>query len=130
MKYSRFYIWTTGLLVAGAAAAVHGGLLWRLRDRPAQHLACLAGVLMAAGGGAGLAGGEGPVGLAVAAAGALWVAAGWFALLPPPVLAMATGGVAVLTGAASHKSFPERGDFPLSDTVILPSARVGLVTHK
>jgi hypothetical protein len=87
-------------LSAGAAAAVHGGLLWRLRDRPAQHLACLAGVLMAAGGAAGLAGGEGPVGLAVAAAGALWVAAGGLALLPPPVIAMATGGVAVLTGAA------------------------------
>jgi hypothetical protein len=86
-------------LLAGAAAAVHAGLLWRLQDRPAQHLACLAGVLMAAGGAAGLAGGEGPVGLAVAAAGALWVAAGWLALLPPPVLAMAAGGVAVLAGA-------------------------------
>jgi len=86
-------------LSAGVAAAVHGGLLWRLRDRPAQHLACLTGVLMAAGGAAGLAGGEGPVGLAIAAAGAIWVAAGWFALLLPPVVAMATGGVAVLAGA-------------------------------
>lgn len=87
------------LLSAGVAAAVHGGLLWRLRDRPAQHLACLAGVLMAAGGAAGLAGGEGQVGLAVVSAGAVWVAAGWFALLPPPVIAMAAGGVAVLAGA-------------------------------
>ena len=85
-------------LSAGGAAAVHGGLLWRLRDRPAQHLACFAGVLMAAGGAAGLAGGEVPVGLAIAAAGALWVAAGWCALLPPPVIAMAAGGVAVLAG--------------------------------
>lgn len=85
-------------LAAGGAAAVHSGLLWRLRDRPAQHLACLAGVLMAAGGAAGLVGGEVPVGLAIAAAGALWVAGGWCALLPPPVIAMAAGGVAVLAG--------------------------------
>lgn len=86
-------------LWAGVAAAVHGGLLWRLRDRPAQHLACLAGVLMAAGGAAGLAGGEGAVGLAIAGAGAVWVAAGGLALLPPAVIAMAAGGVAVLAGA-------------------------------
>lgn len=89
-------------LSAGVAAAVHSGLLWgrpgRLRDRPAQHLACLAGVLMAAGGAAGLAGGEGAVGLAIAGAGSVWVAAGWSALLPPPVIALTTGGVAVLAG--------------------------------
>lgn len=85
-------------LLSGATAAASAGLLWRLRERPAQHLACLAGVLMASGGAAGLAGGEGPVGLAIAAAGALWAAAGWLSLLPPPVLAMAAGGVAVLAG--------------------------------
>ncbi len=86
-------------LSAGAAAAGHAALLWGLRDRPAQHLACLAGVLMAAGGAAGLAGGEGAIGLAIAGAGALWVAAGWLALLPPTVIALAGGGVAVLAGA-------------------------------
>jgi hypothetical protein len=86
-------------LCAGAAAALHSGLLWRLQDRPAQHLACLAGVLMAAGGAAGLAGGEAAVGLAIAAAGAVWVAAGWRALLPPPVIALTGGGLAVLAGA-------------------------------
>lgn len=90
-------------LWAGLAAAVHSGLLWglpgRLRDRPAQHLACVAGVLMAAGGAAGLAGGQGAVGLAVAGAGAVWVVAGCFALLPPPLIALTTGGVAVLAGA-------------------------------
>ncbi len=87
-------------LSAGAAAAVQAGLLWRLRDRPAQHLACLAGVLAAAGGAADIAGGPAAVGLAVAAAGAAWVAAGWLAVLPPPVLALVGGGVAVLVGAA------------------------------
>ena len=86
-------------LSAGAAAAVQAGLLWRLRDRPAQHLACLAGVLVAAGGAADIAGGPAAVGLAVAAAGAAWVAAGWLAVLPPPVLALVGGGVAVLAGA-------------------------------
>ncbi|MGH3529162.1 MAG: hypothetical protein ACRDQ6_17895, partial [Pseudonocardiaceae bacterium] len=86
-------------LAAGAAAAVQAGLLWRLRDRPAQHLACLAGVLVAAGGAAGIAGGPAAVGLVVAAVGAAWVAAGWLAVLPPPVLALVGGGVAVLAGA-------------------------------
>ncbi len=86
-------------LSAGAAGAVSAVLLWRLRDRPAQHLACLTGVLMAAGGAAGLAGQEGAVGLAIAGTGAIWVVAGWRSLLPPPVLALVAGGVAVLGGA-------------------------------
>jgi hypothetical protein len=87
-------------LSAGAAAAVHAGLLWRLRDRPAQHLACLAGVLVAtAGSAADTAGGAAAVGLAVVAVGAAWVVAGWLAVLPPPVLALVGGGVAVLAGA-------------------------------
>ncbi|PZS29631.1 MAG: hypothetical protein DLM61_12530 [Pseudonocardiales bacterium] len=91
---------STVWLSAGAAAAIHAGLLWRLRDRPAQHLACLAGVLAAtAGGAAGTAGGPAAVGLAVAAVGAAWVVAGWLAVLPPPVLALVGGGVAVLAGA-------------------------------
>jgi hypothetical protein len=86
-------------LSAGAAAAVHAALLWRWRDRPAQHLACLAGVLMAAGGAAGLFGDAAALGLTVAAAGAVWVAAGWLRLLPPEVIALVGGGVAVLAGA-------------------------------
>jgi hypothetical protein len=86
-------------LSAGAAAAVHAALLWRLRDRPAQHLACLAGVLMAAGGAAGLVSGADALGLAIAAAGVVWVTAGWLRLLPPDVLALVGGGVSVLAGA-------------------------------
>ncbi|PZS17076.1 MAG: hypothetical protein DLM60_14265 [Pseudonocardiales bacterium] len=90
---------STVWLSAGAAAAVHAALLWRLRDRPAQHFACLAGVLVAAGDAADIAGGPAAVGLAVAAAGAAWVAGGWMAVLPPPVLALVGGGIAVLAGA-------------------------------
>ncbi|MGB9281913.1 MAG: hypothetical protein WCB57_17845 [Pseudonocardiaceae bacterium] len=86
-------------LSAGAVAAVQAGLLWRLRDRPAQHLACLTGVLVAAGGAGDLVGGSTAVGLAIATAGAAWVAAGWLAVLPPPVLALVGGGVAVLAGS-------------------------------
>jgi hypothetical protein len=86
-------------LSAGAAAAVHAALLWRWRDRPAQHLACLAGVLMAVGGAASLVGGAGALGLTIAAAGVVWAAAGWLRLLRPEVMALVGGGVAVLTGA-------------------------------
>ncbi|MDQ2882600.1 MAG: hypothetical protein M3Y48_15765 [Actinomycetota bacterium] len=89
---------STVWLSAGAAAAVLAGLLWRLRDRPAQHLACLAGVLATAGGAAGLADGSGAVGLAVAVAGAAWIVAGWMAVLPPPAMALAGGGVTMLAG--------------------------------
>lgn len=86
-------------LSVGAAGAVHAGLLWRLRDRPAQHLACLAGVLVGAGGAAALADGEGAVGLVIVAIGAAWVVAGWYRLLPPPTLALLGGASAVLIGA-------------------------------
>jgi hypothetical protein len=95
-------------LSAGAAAAVQAGLLWRLRDRPAQHLACLAGVLIAAGSAAEIAGGPAAVGLAVAAAGAVWVAAGWMAVLPPPdaapLLGLAVAVVFVAVGIATVRT--------------------------
>ncbi|MDQ4011992.1 MAG: hypothetical protein M3228_15160 [Actinomycetota bacterium] len=86
-------------LAAGAAAAVHAGLLWQLRDRPAQHLACLIGVLAAAGGAAGLTTLDSAIGLAIAAVGTAWVVAGWLATLRPPTMALIGGGVAVLVGA-------------------------------
>lgn len=87
------------LFWVGAAAAGHAGLLWRCRDRPLQHLACLAGALAAVCGAADLAAGSAVVGLAIAAAGAVWVAGGWYRLLPPPALALLGGGAAVLAGA-------------------------------
>jgi hypothetical protein len=88
-------------LAAGAAAALQAGLLWQLHNRPVQHLACLAGVLVAAAGAADLASGHAAVvGLAVVLAGAVWVAGGWIAALPPAAIALVGGGAAVLTGAA------------------------------
>lgn len=88
---------TTALLSGGSAAAVHGGLLWRRRDRPAQHFACVVGVLVAVGAAAELIDGPGAVGLAIGVAGAAWVGAA--RTLPPSVLALVIGGVAVLLGA-------------------------------
>jgi hypothetical protein len=91
----------TVVLSSGAAAAVHAALLWRGQDRPAQHLACLGGVLTAVGGAAALsADGESVVGLAVAVAATLWVAGGWLRVLPPPALALVGGGAAVLIALA------------------------------
>ncbi|MDQ4093041.1 MAG: hypothetical protein M3143_06450 [Actinomycetota bacterium] len=88
-------------LAAGAAVAVHAGLLWQLRDRPAQHLACLIGVLAAAGGAAGLTDLDSAIGLAIGAVGTVWMVAGWSATLRPPTMALVGGGIAVLVGAGS-----------------------------
>lgn len=85
-------------IAAGAVGALHAGLLWRRRDRPAQHLACLAGALLAAAGVGDLLDDAGAIGLAIAAVGAGWLVAGWYRLLPPSVLALAGGGTAVLFG--------------------------------
>jgi hypothetical protein len=85
--------------VAGLAAAVHAGILWRRQPRPLQQLACLAGLATAAG--AGLAAVNSDMGgLAVWAVGAVWVLAGWRRLLPPEPVALALGAVVVLVGAA------------------------------
>lgn len=95
----------TVVLSCGAAATIHAALLWRWHDRPAQHLACLGGVLTAVGGAAALAS-HGPssqiaIGLAVAVAGAAWVLGGWLRLLPPPALALVGGGAAALVALAT-----------------------------
>jgi hypothetical protein len=87
-------------LVAGLVTATHAGALWRLRPRPLQQLACLAGLAVAAGAGAALAGGnQAAVGLSIWAVGMLWVLAGWRGLLPPTVVALVAGGIVVLQGA-------------------------------
>ena len=54
---------------------------------------------MAVGGAAGLVGGAGALGLTIAAAGVVWVVAGWLRLLRPEVMALVGGGVTVLAGA-------------------------------
>lgn len=89
------------VIAAGATGAVHAGLLWRLRDRPGQHLACLAGALLAAGGVGDLLDDAAAVGLAIAAVGAGWLVAGWYRWLPPSALALVGGAAAVLFGTGT-----------------------------
>jgi hypothetical protein len=85
--------------LAGLAAAVHAGVLWRRQPRPLQQLACLAGLVTAAA--AGLAAVNSDAGgLAVWALGAVWVLAGWRRLLPPEPVALVLGAVVVLVGAS------------------------------
>jgi Predicted membrane protein (DUF2157) len=87
-------------LLAGLAAAAHAGALWRLRPRPLQHLACLAGLATAVGAGvAALGGDQAAVGLAVWAVGTTWVALAWRGLLPPAGLGLALGAAVALVGA-------------------------------
>jgi hypothetical protein len=87
-------------LGAGLATAIHAGVLWRRRPRPLQQLACLAGLAVAAGAGAALAGGnEAAVGLSIWAVGVGWVLAGWRGLLPPLGVALVAGAILVLQGA-------------------------------
>lgn len=86
------------VVAAGAVGAAHAGLLWRLRDRPAQHLACLAGALLAAAGVGDLLDDAGAIGLAIAAVGAAWLIAGRYRVLPPSALALVGGAAAVLLG--------------------------------
>jgi hypothetical protein len=87
-------------LLAGLAAAAQAGALWRLRPRPLQHLACLAGLATATGAGAAALGGdEAAVGLTIWALGATWVALAWRRLLPPAGLGLALGAAVVLLGA-------------------------------
>jgi hypothetical protein len=91
----------TATLATGLVLAAHAGALWWLRPRPLQHLACLAGLATAAGVGADLIGGQAAAGLAVWVLGAAWVLLGWRKLLPPAAVAIASGAVAALIGAAT-----------------------------
>lgn len=109
-------------LAAGAAAATHAGLLWRLRDRPAQHLACLAGVIIVAGSAADFSRQNGAIGLAVAVAGALWLAAHWMVVLPPPVIALTGGALAVLAGVGING-----GDWPDASPLLGLAASIAFV---
>ncbi len=87
-------------MLVGSVVAAHSGLLWLRKDRPAQHLACLGGLVAAAAGAATWAGGEqGAVGFALWAMGGAWLAASFRRLLPPAFLGMVAGAVLALAGA-------------------------------
>ncbi len=86
-------------LTAGAAAAVMSAGLWRLQDRPAQHLTTLAGAAVAVGAGAAWASGSFLMGTGLWLLGALWVLGGLGGNLPPRYAALPAGAGLALLGA-------------------------------
>lgn len=88
----------TVALGCAAAVAAQSGLLWRWQDRPLQQLTFLGGVVVAVGALAAELAAIGPQGIAVAATGAVLLAAGLRRLTPSAVLTEAVGALALLGG--------------------------------
>lgn len=89
---------TTVLACAGSVALL-SGLLWRGRERPLQQLTFLVGVAVTVGALVAEVAGGVPVGLAVWAVGATFVALGLRRLTSSPLLTEGLGTLAVLVGA-------------------------------
>jgi ethanolamine utilization microcompartment shell protein EutS len=87
-------------IAIGSAVALYGAALWRLKNRPAQQLTTLVGLIVAVFGVMYLLDGEAAVGLSVFAIGAVWLALGMQDRLPPALVATALGSIAVLVGPA------------------------------
>jgi hypothetical protein len=87
-------------LLVGSATALHAGLLWGRRDRPAQHLACFAGAVAALAGAGAWADGPGMVGLVLWTFGVVWLVLGWRRLVPPPAVALVAASGLTLVAAA------------------------------
>ena len=83
----------------GLATAVYAGLLWRLRDRPAQQLAFLAGVIAALAGTSAWVDGPGMVGLVLWAFGLVWLLLGRRRIVVPAELALVAGSALMLVAA-------------------------------
>jgi hypothetical protein len=89
-------------LLVGSAVAAHAGLLWWREDRPAQHVACLGGIVTAVAAALTWAGGEdAAVGFALWGVGGLWLLASWRHLLPPALVGMVLGAGLALIGAGA-----------------------------
>lgn len=84
----------------GAATAAFSAALWQLKDRPAQQLTTLAGLLVFLSGMMALVDGAAAIGLAVAAVGGAWFAVGSTGRLPPKLAAVSLGLLALLVGPA------------------------------
>lgn len=87
-------------IAIGSAVALYGAALWQLKNRPAQQLTTLVGLIIAVSGVMYLLDGEAAVGLSVFAIGAVWLALGMQDRLPPALVATALGCIAVLVGPA------------------------------
>lgn len=87
-------------VLIGTAVAAHAGLLWWRKDRPLQHAATLAGILVAVIAALNWAGGrEGVIGVTLWALGGAWLVASYRRLLPPALVGMAIGAALTLIGA-------------------------------
>ncbi len=86
-------------VLVGSATALYAGSLWRLRDRPAQHLAFFAGVIAALAGASAWIDGLGMVGLVLWAFGLVWLVLGWRRIVVPAVVALMVAPVLMLVAA-------------------------------
>lgn len=86
-------------LFVGTVTALYAGSLWRLRDRPAQYLAFVAGVIAALAGASAWIDGPGMVGLVLWAFGAVWVVLGWRRIVEPAAIALVAGPGLMLVAA-------------------------------
>jgi hypothetical protein len=87
-------------VLVGSATAVQAAALWRLGDRPAQHLACCGGVIAALAGAGAWIDGPAMIGLALWGFGALWLVLGYRKVLPPSIVALVAAPVLLLVAAA------------------------------
>lgn len=84
----------------GLVVAAYSAVLWALRDRPAQHVTTLVGVLVASAAAMAWWGHSGAAGLTVLGVGALWALLGTLDLLPPRPVSVVLGLAATLIGPA------------------------------
>ena len=83
----------------GTVTALYAGSLWRLRDRPAQYLAFVAGVIAVLAGASAWVDGPGMVGLVLWAFGAVWLVLGWRRIVVPAAIALVAAPGLMLVAA-------------------------------
>jgi hypothetical protein len=87
-------------IAVGVVTVVHAAALWQLRDRPAQHLAAVAGASTAIAGIAAWVKSPALAGFALLGSGAAWALAGRRDLLPPRFVAVTLGALGFAVGPA------------------------------
>lgn len=94
-------------VVVGATTALYAGALWRGGDRPAQYLACAAGVIALVAGTCAWIDGPGMVGLVLWAFGAAWLALGWRRIVAPAAVALVVApGLMLVAAGVTGGSWP------------------------
>lgn len=117
-------------IAIGATVAVYSFALWRLKDRPAQHLTTVIGLLIGTGGLMAWLDGQGAVGLAVLAIGAGWLALASRDLVPPQLVATVLGLAACLIGPAITAGSWQHASPVIGLAVAVTLIVVGSVIHQ